>query len=598
MAPFGIPNFYDRVGHPPQNYTQQPKKTGGGFPVPGKQDPSASWVMTNHYFVSHEKWSTIVKDEEFDYIVVGSGCTALAFISETLRIDPKKRILCLERGDFWLPSHFQNLPLPFKVVLGGVSETFPWTLSEKTFKDPLLGYCHGSCPFFGGRSAFWSAWSPQPRIEDMRGFPESMIKATQEAIFWPEAKRLLNVTSASDVDDTIFAGLQDVIDERLREPGDRIPTATVSEPAQLSVGRRSPTSTLRFNKFSVPGPLLRIKEEQAAKEKEGTGARLDIALGCVVEKLRADDGMVRSIETSLGPISWANDNTKVVLCAGAFPAATLLLNSFDSCAKTVGKRVTGHFQTQITARVPLSTFGPWSPAIAKSDQPCKLEIAAHYLAGEDADTKQQYHVQVTAIHSPNPTEDAEDAARECPDYAAAATEAQLRDSTEHVVFVCATLGEFSEHNPHSWFRRDEQNQDVTTNVKLQYTLTDADRKLWDLMDEATYQTIETMSGPAPKGKDLGLEYWHDGPTGGSGFWSRERPENVRVPGIVHEASTAFVGGEEAGGSVDALGRPHGVQNVFVTGGALFPTAGSWNPTLTMCGFAQHLARELNVDTIT
>ena len=32
---------------------------------------------------------------------------------------------------------------------------------------------------------------------------------------------------------------------------------------------------------------------------------------------------------------------------------------------------------------------------------------------------------------------------------------------------------------------------------------------------------------------------------------------------------------------------------FVTGAALFPTAGSWNPTLTMCGYAQDLARKLH-----
>ena len=31
----------------------------------------------------------------------------------------------------------------------------------------------------------------------------------------------------------------------------------------------------------------------------------------------------------------------------------------------------------------------------------------------------------------------------------------------------------------------------------------------------------------------------------------------------------------------------------MTGGALFPAAGSWNPTLTMCGFAQDLAGKLH-----
>jgi hypothetical protein len=43
-------------------------------------------------------WSNILDHGKFDYIVVGSGCTALAFIDEALKLDNKKRILCLERG--------------------------------------------------------------------------------------------------------------------------------------------------------------------------------------------------------------------------------------------------------------------------------------------------------------------------------------------------------------------------------------------------------------------------------------------------------------------------------------------------------------------
>ena len=68
----------------------------------------------------------------------------------------------------------------------------------------------------------------------------------------------------------------------------------------------------------------------------------------------------------------------------------------------------------------------------------KLEIAATYLAGRDPDTGLQYHVQITAIHSPHPKWDAVDAGRECPDYAATATLAQLQGSEEHIV-----LGEFA-----------------------------------------------------------------------------------------------------------------------------------------------------------
>jgi hypothetical protein len=98
----------------------------------------------------------------------------------------------------------------------------------------------------------------------------------------------------------------------------------------------------------------------------------------------------------------------------------------------VGKRLTGHFLTHIAARVPISVFGEWN-------QNPDLEIAAHYVAGTHPETGRQYHVQITAIHSTNPDEQADDAARECPDYAAAATHAQLVGSEEYVVFGASTL---------------------------------------------------------------------------------------------------------------------------------------------------------------
>lgn len=36
--------------------------------------------------------------------------------------------MVLERGEFWLPEHFQHLPLPYKFTLGCTSETFPFTV--------------------------------------------------------------------------------------------------------------------------------------------------------------------------------------------------------------------------------------------------------------------------------------------------------------------------------------------------------------------------------------------------------------------------------------------------------------------------------------
>ncbi|KAI6755989.1 hypothetical protein HG530_011725 [Fusarium avenaceum] len=577
-----IPSFHCRVGQKHNDRQPLPANTYG-YPVPGVQAPSSTSVMALDYFASDQTWSNILAHGDFDYIVIGSGFTALAFIQKTLELNPRAKILCLERGGFWLPSHFQNLPIPFKMVLGGPSETFPWTLSRKTFETKELKFCHGSCPFFGGRSTFWSAWSPQPTPDLMRDFPKAMIKTAKRDEFWKDAKKLLNVTTANQIQDGIFGSLQTAIDKILHDSVGNIPTANTAESAPLAVGRQSPSSTLRFNKFSVPGPLLAIVENQRQLAKGKKGAPLEIVVDCAVKSMEKgdDDDFVRVIETSKGTLSWTGKKTRIILCAGAIPNATMLLNSFESCHDTVGKRLTGHYDTHISARCPVRNVKDWRKEKT-------LQMAAAYVAGKDPKTGLQYHVSVTAVNSPNPKGDAEDAARECPDYAAAATLDQLTGSEGHVVFVCSALGEFNENNTKNYVKLNK-GTDPTCNVTLQYTLTDEDRTAWDVMDQATYDTITQMAGGNEHASDI--EWWNEA----THSWSKKKPpvDTIRIPGIVHESSTCFMGPKEIGGSVDELYRPHGIENVHVTGAALFPTAGSWNPTMTMCGYAQDLAHKLH-----
>ena len=95
----------------------------------------------------------------------------------------------------------------------------------------------------------------------------------------------------------------------------------------------------------------------------------------------------------------------------------------------MGKRLTGHFRTLITARCPVENIPDWDRTKLRT-----LQLAASYAAGKDSSTGQQYHVSVTAIHSPNPENDADDAGRECPDSSATAAYAQLKGSEKYVVF--------------------------------------------------------------------------------------------------------------------------------------------------------------------
>lgn len=281
----------------------------------------------------------------------------------------------------------------------------------------------------------------------MRGFPKSLKETANDEKFWKAAKDLLNVTPADKIYNSAYTELQREIDGLLRHgiagEESRIPTAELAEAAPLAVGNPIPTAAIRFKKFSTTGPILALQEKQRHLAKMGTGSPLIIATNVIVRSLRVDednDNKVSVLHTSRGDLRFPKGKTNVILAAGPICNTTLLLNSLPGIQGRAGSRLTGHFMTQITARFPLS------PALHKKLKPDGLEIAASYVAGRDIDDLSkdglQYHIQVTATHAPHPKWDAEDAAREAPDYAAAATEAQLTGSEKHIV-----LGESSSGPP-------------------------------------------------------------------------------------------------------------------------------------------------------
>jgi choline dehydrogenase-like flavoprotein len=109
-----------------------------------------------------------------------------------------------------------------------------------------------------------------------------------------------------------------------------------------------------------------------------------------------------------------------------------------------------------------------------------------------------------------------------------------------------------------------------------------------------YKAIEVMAGGTPD-KIAQIEYWHDNVEkkivsdslntttivmDGAGWKKDQPPTNmIRVPGLVHETSTLYASDDlekDPHASVDSNYRPHRTDNVYVTGGALFPTSGSWN----------------------
>ena len=74
------------------------------------------------------------------------------------------------------------------------------------------------------------------------------------------------------------------------------------------------------------------------------------------------------------------------------------------------------------------------------------------------------------------------------------------------------------------------------------------------MDEATCQTIVAIAG-----KEDAVDYWDESIHG----WTKMQPasKQIRIPGVVHESGTTYVGKVEDGSSVDELCHPHDVRNV-------------------------------------
>ena len=349
----------------------------------------------------------------------------------------------------------------------------------------------------------------------MRDFPQSLKNTATPEQFWKDCKDLLHVVKATDLHNDGYQILQDYIDRQLQDgiKTGAIKTADYAETSDLAVGKTTALSTLAFEKFSTPGPLINIYERQRQFAKAGKGSPLKIATNVVVKRFDVDpeDPLRRAnvLYTSRGDLCFPRKKPNIILATGAIPACTIVQNSIEEQRTRAGSRLSGHFLTHIVARflIPKDIKEKLERRRnASRDKLDHLELAGSYLAGHDPVTGLQYHADVTSIQSPDPENDAADAARLCPDFFSAPGKDQLKDSEDYIIvgqlnhyklsgyttdpghtyLACVMLGEIDENNPDCWVRPDPNNPDVTTNIRLQIKLSDKDMSLRDVMHTATY----------------------------------------------------------------------------------------------------------------
>ena len=73
---------------------------------------------------------------------------------------------------------------------------------------------------------------------------------------------------------------------------------------------------------------------------------------------------------------------------------------------------------------------------------------------------------------------------------------------------------------------------------------------------------------------------------------RQASEQPPDPNAHHHAGTTRMHDDPTHGVVDRHGRAHGFENLYLTGGSVFPTAGFANPTLTVVALALRLGDHL------
>ncbi|AZA89204.1 choline dehydrogenase [Chryseobacterium nakagawai] len=622
------------------------KNLGNGYPTPGPQRPDIQDIMNHAYFLTEGQWKEAKENNSYDYIIIGSGFCGYAFAKRILEKDKEATILMIERGGFLLPTHFQNLGASYKKLVGPISETFPWSLSQSTMleKAPYRVTQHGMLPYFGGRSFLWSAWCPQPEKRQVAKWSKvlfnSLTEKNGEKSYFEEAADLLHVHKSNrlpfsvnlkglDLVDSLsklklpeYGVLQKAIYNKFSDQKDKFNSSKDKNPtgaelmkveyASLACGDGE-NKGIDFNKFSTPTAILNLVDSTAfgtakdpiteKKRKERNNMypnRLHIVTECVVEEILNEDNKAYGLLTTRGTI--ALNDAELIVATGAMPPATLIQKSFDH--KLAGQHFTAHTISAITARIEKSKFLKLlgDDSISENEN---LQMGAIYLPFF-AKNGQQFHIQLSIIHDPHPDKNKELAMRYMPDVVSTASPEQLADSEKHVILVCAILGELDIHNEDASFHANKDH-DATTASVLRCNPSPKDKETWDDMGKATYDILDYLFDE--------LQYWYsdlnyyqeslsgaysDGELAKrytmQNTWVKKeaRTPYPHVPAMVHEGSTLPIENENGIEAVvnlnyQLINKKNPVSNLFITGASLWAQSGAWNPTLTMTAMALQLA---------
>ncbi|MDO4027162.1 GMC oxidoreductase [Clavibacter michiganensis] len=485
----------------------------------------------------------------FDYIIVGGGGTAAAFIDATIEQRPEVRVLVLEQGDSMIPTHAQNLGVSYQPLMASMGAS-PWASEGDLSLAPQV-------PHLGGRTLVWSGSCPQPTRDQLRSWPRDIVDDLDA--HWHDARSWLGVRPAVDTGPE-YAALHAAI--RRASARATVRQRTLVTPA-CDKDLDAPLAYLPHvggggQKFAAIVPLVR-----AAAVHNG----VQIVTGCMVHSLSVANGEAVAIRTNHGNVDVRG--SRVILAAGSAEATSIVLRSRpELSAPLAGARLSASAASFSTCRIPRSAFRGLSHD--------RAELAALYINGTAG--PRDFHLHLTAAATSTPARDLQRVFHLLPDMFGDGTPERMCDP-EHVVLLVHGLCQIGQNESGQDMNRIWIDTRRRTISSIQ--LDDFDRHVWDQMDEAIDAVVSSVAGGGQ------VEYWN----ALEDQWQRHPPSR-RMPTAFHETGTLCMGTDAASSVTDTWGQVRGATNLFILGGATFPFHGSWNPFLTMVALARRLAREL------
>jgi choline dehydrogenase-like flavoprotein len=596
--------------------------------VPVQQDTSLSHDVMGRWFcntLDEIQRGNSNSGLPFDVVVIGAGMHG-GYIAEKLYRFGEPiglRVLVLDAGAFLVPSHLQNLPRLGLGAPGAVTvqtnmgsnpnpdpgtQNIVWGFPWHSFQPfPGLAYCTG------GRSLFWGGWAPRltPADLDPAVWPQTAIDYFNrpddplDPGGYQGVEREIGVNPPTlYLSNSLFAALQQAFQAAA-------PANYEIGVAPLAIQGQSPAGgVFPFDKYSSAYLLTNAIREDVDRRGRGTDnsfRRLMLLPRTQVVNLRTAGGRIHGIDTYVNGQFQAFDpplispNCIVVLALSTIESTRLALESFPRAP--MGANLMAHLRSDLTVRIRRSAI----PSL--SARPAALEAAALIVRGTTSNGR-RFHFQVTAAD--NAVGDPE------LHQFAAIPDLDLLDNIRAnqdpnwVVLTLRSLGEMvgdkvslpgsdpgkswvnlTDLNPN---QRDPLTQKRRAWVNLVPTLDD--NTAWDDMERRALDLVQTMAGGAGN-----IQYWYNS------VWNNDPPRfswDNTLPKVTfntgrnligtthHESGTLWMGTDPTRSVTNEDGRFHHVDNAYVAGPALHPTAGSANPTLTALTLARRTAEQIIV----